>query len=266
MFSRILAAAVGLLIVLPVLVLGGQVGAELIVGLVVLIGLDEYAGMAFPEARRWALAVLVPAGVALYLAALRGPPGALLTVGVLGALAMMCAALFRDIPVERAADTAARLVFGLVWVPGMLAFLPLLRGLEQGMTWVFFALGVTWLGDTGGYFAGRFFGRHKLYERISPKKTWEGLFGGLLLSGVGALLIRELGGLPLGALACVGLAVFLDLAGVVGDLVESMVKRSFGVKDSGWIMPGHGGILDRVDALLFTAPLLWLVLTQIVGL
>lgn len=266
MLSRVLAALVGLLIVLPVLIFGGQPGAELIVGLVVLIGLDEYAGMAFPDARRWAFGVLLLPSVALYAAALHGPPGSVLAAGVLSALGMMCASLFREQPVEQAADTAARLVFGLVWVTGLLTFLPLLRAVDQGMTWVFFALGVTWLGDTGGYFAGRFFGRHKLYERISPKKTWEGLVGGVLLSGAGALVIRELGALPLGIAECVVLAVVLDLAGVVGDLVESMVKRSFGVKDSGWIMPGHGGILDRVDALLFTVPLLWLYLVWSAGL
>ena len=120
-----------------------------------------------------------------------------------------------------------------------------------------FLLAATWLGDTGAYFAGRFFGRTKLFERISPKKTWEGAIGGLVVSSLGAAAIARATGLPFGLLEAILLAAVLDIAGVVGDLAESMLKRAWGVKDSGWIMPGHGGILDRIDSLLFTAPLLW---------
>lgn len=116
---------------------------------------------------------------------------------------------------------------------------------------------MTWLGDTGAYFAGRFAGKTPLFPRVSPKKTREGVVGGVFASVIGACIVKQVGGVDIGWGPLVALAVVLDLAGVVGDLAESLLKRAWGVKDSGWIMPGHGGILDRVDALLFTAPLLW---------
>ncbi len=121
--------------------------------------------------------------------------------------------------------------------------------------WVILAFVVTWGNDTFAYFVGHAFGRHKLYERISPKKTWEGFAGGAVGSVVCAVATRAL--LLRGELS-VGLAVGIGLGGALlgplGDLAESMVKRAAGVKDSGKIIPGHGGLLDRIDALLFVAP------------
>ncbi|MCB9764870.1 MAG: phosphatidate cytidylyltransferase [Alphaproteobacteria bacterium] len=260
MLSRLLAALVGLAIILPALIWGGPIAADIVVGLVLLIGIDEYAGMAFPERRAWALAGLVPVGLGFYLAVIYGPPGSVMATSVLGALLLMVMVLFRREPVDDAADAVARLVLGVVWIPALLVFLPLVRRVEHGIAWIFLVLAITWLGDTGGYFAGRFFGKHKLYPKVSPKKTWEGVAGGVALAVVGAFIVRAVGLPDLTVAECVALGVVLDLLGVVGDLVESLLKRSFGVKDSGWIMPGHGGILDRIDGLLFTVPVLYLYL------
>ena len=96
---------------------------------------------------------------------------------------------------------------------------------------------------------------------MSPKKTWEGAIGGAALAVVGACVVKGIGLPNVGWGHAIALGIIIDAGGVVGDLVESMLKRSFGVKDSGWIMPGHGGILDRVDSLLFTAPLTWVYAT-----
>ena len=118
--------------------------------------------------------------------------------------------------------------------------------------------GSAWLADTGGYFVGRFFGKTKLYEAVSPKKTREGFFGSLLGACVGAVL-ASLWYLPAIPLAhSLPLAVVAGGLGQLGDLVESLIKRSTGIKDSGWIVPGHGGILDRIDALLVASPLVYL--------
>jgi phosphatidate cytidylyltransferase len=115
-----------------------------------------------------------------------------------------------------------------------------------------------WLADTGGYFTGRFFGRHKLYEAVSPKKTTEGLVGALLAAVLGALLAHfwYLPVIPL--VDAVVLALVAGLFGQLGDLGESLLKRSTGVKDSGEIVPGHGGMLDRLDALFVTSALVYL--------
>jgi phosphatidate cytidylyltransferase len=122
---------------------------------------------------------------------------------------------------------------------------------------------VVWMGDTGGYFGGRFFGKHRLAPLKSPKKTWEGAIAGLLASVVGACVWfryfhADLSGGLVTALACGFLG---GISGQMGDLVESVIKRFTGVKDSGVLLPGHGGLLDRIDGVLFAAPVIWLVLS-----
>jgi phosphatidate cytidylyltransferase len=134
------------------------------------------------------------------------------------------------------------------------------RDFKDGPSFVVLAMMYGWWGDTGGYFAGRFLGKRKLYEAVSPKKTVEGAFGGLGGSALGAICAHfwYLPSLPLAF--GIGLAVVAGALGQAGDLAESLLKRSVGVKDSGAIIPGHGGILDRVDALLVTSVVLYLAL------
>jgi phosphatidate cytidylyltransferase len=132
------------------------------------------------------------------------------------------------------------------------------RDVEGGSGYVVMTLMFAWFGDTGGYFAGRFLGKHKLYEAVSPKKTVEGSLGGLGGTVLGGLLAHfwYLPGVPLAHV--LPLAAAASVFGQAGDLAESLLKRSTGVKDSGAIVPGHGGILDRVDALLFTSAVVYL--------
>jgi phosphatidate cytidylyltransferase len=118
---------------------------------------------------------------------------------------------------------------------------------------------ILWSNDTGAYLAGKSFGKHKLFERISPNKTWEGFVGGLILAlFVGFNLAQYFGGLERWQWAV--MAVIIAVFGTLGDLVESMLKRTLGVKDSGNILPGHGGLMDRFDGLLLAAPLVFLFL------
>jgi len=119
-----------------------------------------------------------------------------------------------------------------------------------------------WGADTGAFFSGKLLGRHLLMERISPKKTWEGLFGGLITSiGVALILSKFFKGLSL--MEWLGMAAIIVTIGSLGDLVESMFKRELDKKDSGTIMPGHGGVLDRFDGLLISAPFVFLYLLLI---
>jgi len=145
-------------------------------------------------------------------------------------------------------------VLGAAYPGLLLASLVPLRQLPRGEWWILLAITVTWLNDTFAYFSGRALGRRKLYERISPSKTWEGAAGGAVGSVAGALVIRAiwLPEVPLLTAALIGAGA--AVLGPLGDLSESMLKRAFGAKDSGRLLPGHGGLLDRIDALLFNAP------------
>jgi phosphatidate cytidylyltransferase len=141
------------------------------------------------------------------------------------------------------------------WYLGLLTCLALIRRDmdEQGAGYVLMTLMFAWMADTGGYFFGRSFGKHPLYPAVSPKKTWEGLLGALLGAVFGALLAHfwYLPEIPLGHAVLLGLLA--GILGQLGDLAESLLKRSTAVKDSGNIIPGHGGLLDRIDALLFAS-------------
>lgn len=127
----------------------------------------------------------------------------------------------------------------------------------EGLGWFFLALFVTWLSDTAAYLVGRSIGRTKLIPHVSPNKTVEGAIGGLVAAGIAGVLCTLLFGLNIHPLTAILLGIILGAAGMIGDLSESMIKRRAGVKDSGTLIPGHGGMLDRVDALIFVLVTTW---------
>lgn len=196
------------------------------------------------------LPLAITVGLALSLILLRqNAPGSLLTLGfdLSGALylavpayaAIMLRRLDGDISREWLANTAD--VLSLGWAPA-----------ERGLAWLLFVIVVTWLSDTGAYLVGRSLGKHPLSPAISPNKTVEGLLGGLIAAVAFGLLANALFGLDLPILVASTVSLVLAIIGVLGDLAESLMKRQAGVKDSGSLIPGHGGMLDRIDALLFT--------------
>lgn len=160
---------------------------------------------------------------------------------------------------------SAVLLFGVLYIGLTMGCLLLTRALSNGEFLIFFLLLITWAGDTGAYYAGISLGRRKLAPVISPNKTVEGLIGGLMLAvlvSVGARFWF----LPSFSLAdCLATGLLLTGAGVLGDLAESALKRSAGVKDSGSLIPAHGGMLDRLDSLLFTAPAFYYYVTLVKG-
>jgi phosphatidate cytidylyltransferase len=123
--------------------------------------------------------------------------------------------------------------------------------------WLLYALAINWVGDIAAFYTGRTFGRHKLAPRVSPGKSWEGAAGSLAATVAGGVAYGQLIGLPLPPWQFAALSAVANVAGQVGDLAESALKRGAGVKDSGTLLPGHGGFLDRLDSSLFTLPVVY---------
>jgi phosphatidate cytidylyltransferase len=159
-------------------------------------------------------------------------------------------------PLVEALPSAGISASGLILIAFPLSYAVRLHGWPlQGPPLLLFAMVIIWVGDTAGYFVGRSVGKHALAPHLSPKKTWEGTVASFLGSLIVALIFARFITVPLPhllAMAAVG-----NVAGQVGDLLESGYKRSAGIKDSGSILPGHGGVLDRIDALIFAFPVVW---------
>ncbi|MFP3928419.1 MAG: phosphatidate cytidylyltransferase [Desulfobacteraceae bacterium] len=198
--------------------------------------------------------------ILLFAAVWRGPfylvPAA---VSLAAAIPLALALLFPH-QREKAVDYASKFALGFVYVCIPLSMLVFMDRYPGGNVWIFYLLAVVFSSDTGAFYFGRFLGRTKLHPSVSPGKTWEGAAGGLLFSLVPGYAFYQFfqAGKPGILLLSLGLCV----AGQVGDLVESLIKRTYGVKDSGTLLPGHGGLLDRIDGLLFASPALYVYLTH----
>lgn len=258
---RLMTAVVVAPLLLLVLFLGPAWGWYLVVFAACAIASQELFGMTHPGdrvAQAVGVASTVAVSAAIYFGS--GSPRVLMTVLLVTPLVGMLVPLWRLGEIPTAGIRLMAGVAGPLYIGALLTTIGLLRR-DQGAAgpgYVLLALMIAWLGDTGGYFFGRFLGKKKLYEAISPKKTREGFVGSLVGSTLGALLAHfwYLPSIPLGhALA---LAVVAGALGQMGDLVESLLKRSTGIKDSGWVIPGHGGILDRIDALLVVSTILYI--------
>jgi phosphatidate cytidylyltransferase len=176
-------------------------------------------------------------------------------------IGLVVAAVFSRGPTRETLGDVAMTFLGTGYAGSALGCLVGIRMLspdETGRHWLLFLMTVVMVGDAGAFFVGRAFGRRRLAPVLSPNKTVEGLFGGVLASVAAAVLLRRLMSPPLTTPGAVGLGLSLALFGVVGDLFESLLKRAAGVKDTSSLVPGHGGLLDRIDSLLFAAPALYL--------
>ncbi len=169
-------------------------------------------------------------------------------------------------PLSEGNVQVAHLLTGFLYGTVGLTAVANLRLMEHGLAWVIASLVITWGNDTAAYFAGRFLGRHKLYPEVSPNKTWEGFMGGMVGSVVGMFITRAFFFPIFTVTDCLLVGIGGGILGPLGDLCESMLKRAYGVKDSGKAIPGHGGLLDRLDALVFNAPWVFVYVTFIRGL
>lgn len=261
--KRLLTAAVAVPVVTLVVLKGGRAGLTLLVGVTAIFGLWEYYTLFLPGepvAAKGAgvLFSLVLIG-SLYVEDIGASSGILALVFI----GLAVTSLVRFKPGTSMGSILSRHIMGFVYVPFYLGHLILIRGWNNGIIWTFFVLSVVFAGDTAAYYVGKAFGRHKLSPSISPGKTVEGAVGGLAASLLIGALFKQCCFSELGWTCCVGLAVFLGIFGQIGDLVESMLKRSAGLKDSGGLLPGHGGVLDRIDGLLFAVPVLYYLKTYV---
>ncbi|HVX58017.1 MAG TPA: phosphatidate cytidylyltransferase [Candidatus Saccharimonadales bacterium] len=228
----------------------------------------EYLGLAQRMGSTPPRAIVCMAVVALFAATWQWPDQTTAILGMLSLVLLLVCTFGSSI--ERVLPDAAASVFGLLYAGFTLISLPALRMQSNGPSLVVFLFCAVWAGDIAALYVGRAWGRHKLAPSISPNKSWEGSVAsvaGSVLVVAGLLWLAE--GLQAHLNTVVlsysedpwwywlGLTVLLNVAAQVGDLAESALKRSAGVKDSGAILPGHGGVLDRIDALLLAAPTLW---------
>ena len=268
--QRVLVAVVAVPILLLILHYHRPEPTWVLIFLASLIAMIEFFAMTLPkEDRAAALVIGAVASAAFYwcdpLALGRYDHDRLLHVGIAAGtsvpllLAVIVPGLyylfrFRDIP--SVAGRYSATVAGIVYAGFLTTFLAKLKLIDphQGGDTVVLVLLVAWVADTGAYFAGRFLGKSKLYEAVSPKKTWAGAWGGLAGSLAGVVALKLLFADFLSWIDVVLIAIPGGILGQLGDLAESLIKRSVGVKDSGDLLPGHGGILDRVDSLTYAAP------------
>ncbi|MFQ5883365.1 MAG: phosphatidate cytidylyltransferase, partial [Candidatus Methylomirabilales bacterium] len=159
---------------------------------------------------------------------------------------------------EESLRQAALLFMGALYVAGPLSLAVVLRGMPGGGRYILLGFGIVWVGDTVAFYTGLSLGRHPLAPRVSPQKTVEGSVGGLVGSMGAAVILARALGIPLAFFPSLLLGGVIGGAGQMGDLAESMIKRAFRVKNTGRLIPGHGGVLDRIDSLLFAIPVLYL--------
>ena len=240
------------------LVYFGQVSFFLLISLACILSLWEYFRIVFNGERRLISSAIVWWGYAAGLLILgTALVYGLSSVALLVAFNLLVAGffsifIFKSNP--QVGEIIQKQTLGILYIPMLLSFLILIRRQPDGVTWIFYLLGIIFAGDTIAYYVGSYLGRHKLNPAVSPGKTIEGAVGGLaanLLAGaVGIIFFLPNLSWPK------GIAFFLacGIVGQVGDLFESELKRASSIKDSSGLLPGHGGFLDRIDALLFASP------------
>ena len=255
--TRVISACVFVPVILLAVFFGSWLFAALMTAIAV-IGGYEYGKMVEVNGFRFFSWIYYPAAVLLIVLAQLcvATPGILLSVlflafGVLITLFILGKEAIDDVCVN---------LLAVVYIPVTLATGVLLRsGFAEGMWLLYLLLIIEWFTDSGAYFIGSAIGKHKLMPKVSPKKSVEGAVGGILAAVIGAVVLNIFTDLlPMGLM--IFMAIVVSIGGQLGDLCESAIKRWAGVKDSGTLIPGHGGVLDRFDSMLFAAPLIYLFL------
>jgi phosphatidate cytidylyltransferase len=251
--TRVATAVVGIPILFGLIWIGGWPYAVVAAALLA-VAAAEFMHLQWI----WRSPYTVAASLFVFIAAIAAHGNGGLGVLVAGGTALAVVALWVQLP------SRGEIYAPWFWVAGAMLYvgalgstIVLLRDLDSGRDWVYLALFSTFAVDTTAYFVGRAIGRHKLAPAVSPKKTWEGFFGGYAGGFAAVLLLNYFLGLRIDAAPALLIALTLPIAATLGDLFESWITRRAGVKDASELIPGHGGVLDRLDSVLFVFPLVY---------
>ena len=247
---------------LPILILwlgwGGPLMFALLIVIVCILALREYFFMAFSRNSKDIyppLAILgYTTGLSIICAAYSNSAAFILAIIAINFLLCAFLLLQRYKTDPSIVDAVAMQIQGMVYIPVLIAGLIRIRNTDAGVLWIFFLLSVVFAGDIGAYYTGSYLGCHKLCPLVSPNKTIEGSIGGLCANMLIGGVIKAMFLQSLPWVTCMVMFLLIGTAGQIGDLYESALKRSAQIKDSGTLLPGHGGMLDRIDALLFASP------------
>jgi phosphatidate cytidylyltransferase len=218
-----------------------------------LVALQEFFTMALPERRNELYPFALLGAITVATPLLGDGRIFILSLAVVFLLAGFHF-LFRLRDIRTVAGELSLVITAYMYIPFLFAHLMMIRLLPQGSSWLLLIMLIVMTNDSAAYYIGSAFGKHRLYEAVSPKKSIEGALGGLAGSLVGTMSAKFTFFLQLSLSDAIITALVIGMIGQTGDLFESLLKRSFGVKDSGSIFPGHGGVLDRMDSILFAAP------------
>ena len=248
------------LVMVPPIVLLIALGPPEILYLMVVsatfLGLREYYNLVLPHSKWIERAVGIGLGLVLSIIISFGD---MKEISPFFVLVLLILSILFMVTSEDLSSTVSKMgmtLFGILFIGFLLAYVSIIRSMPNGRLWVLFLVVTVWVGDISALLIGSFLGKHKLYPKISPKKTFEGLIGSIVGSILVALAFSLLFFPNTEKGFFIFLAIGLGILGQLGDFTESMLKRSAQVKDSGGLIPGHGGMLDRLDSFLFSAPFL----------
>ena len=255
--KRWLTAVIAVPLLLAVIFYGSDAVFSGVILAVILVGVCEYHQIVFGKGHGWEKTIALLMGFLIPLAVYLGDMRLLMALLSFGVLVVFFTFLLRIREEKIDILPVGKLVLGFMYVPLMMSYFILIRRFDQGHLWILFLLVLAFAGDVAAYYVGRNFGRRKLLPLVSPNKTVEGTIGLFAGSVVGCVIFQHFFFPSLPVVHAAALGLFGSVIGQLGDLCESAMKRASGVKDSGTILPGHGGILDRLDCLIFIAPFLY---------
>ena len=255
--KRVLTGVIAIPALCALIGYGPEPTLFIMVVIAIALGLYEFYSLVLPDNKRHERVIGVVLGMALACLIYFGHVGLLHASLGFSIIFLSILYMLKSRNLTLAVSKIALTLFGILYIGLLLSYVTLIDKSAPGKQWVFFLVSIVWAADISGFFVGSYVGRHKLYPKVSPKKTIEGLGGGIIGAIAAALLYRKLFFPVLDVSDCLVLGTSLALFGQMGDFTESMIKRSAHVKDSSDLIPGHGGVLDRLDSFLFSAPFLY---------